>query len=92
MQFRPELAAKVSRFLHPEFRNKQREAALITNLAYATSIARLVYYRAAEALPAAGDVKALANYWKTYYNTPQGKGKSDDFILNFNRYCLCNNK
>lgn len=49
------------------------------NLAYATIIARLIYWRAPEALPEAGDFDALGHYWKDHYNTKLGKGEPDVF-------------
>jgi hypothetical protein len=45
---------------------------LVTNLAYATAIARLHYRRVREPLPAAGDAAALSRYHKRYYNTALG--------------------
>jgi hypothetical protein len=45
---------------------------LVTNLAYATAIARLHYRRIREALPAAGDAAALSSYHKRHYNTVLG--------------------
>lgn len=59
---------------------------LITNLAYATAIARIIYLRAPDTLPAANDIEGLAKYWKQYYNTPNGKGCVADFIDNYKRY------
>lgn len=53
----------------------------IWNLAYATIIARLIYWRAPEALPAAGDCDALGHYWKDHYNTKLGKGSPDAFTV-----------
>lgn len=63
---------------------------LITNLAYATAIARLIYQRAPDALPDADDIDGLANYWKQYYNTPLGKGTTDDFITHYHQYVVQN--
>lgn len=54
---------------------------LITNLAYATAIARLIYWRRPEKLPAPGDHEGLAAYWKQHYNTHLGKGRPKDFIV-----------
>jgi hypothetical protein len=51
-----------------------RELQLATNLAFATAVARLLYWRAPEPLPAAGDADALALYWKRHFNTAAGKG------------------
>lgn len=44
------------------------------NLYYATAMARVHYWRVKEPLPDALDEKALAAYWKKYYNTVNGKG------------------
>ena len=46
---------------------------LVTNLAYATAIARCIYYRDPHALPAADDVAGLAHYAKRVFNTEDGK-------------------
>jgi hypothetical protein len=59
---------------------------LVYDLRYATMIARLHYYRVPKALPAADDIDGLSNYWKTYYNTRLGKGKSEEFVRNYENY------
>jgi hypothetical protein len=56
------------------------EDQLIWNLAYATAIARLIYYRRPEPLPRADDLSAQAEYWKAHFNTTAGKGAPADFI------------
>jgi len=56
------------------------EEQLIHNLAYATAIARVIYLRKPEALPAAFDIEGLAKYWKDHYNTYLGAGKVEDFV------------
>ena len=61
---------------------------LITNLAYATAIARIIYYRRPEPLPAADDIEGLAAYWKQHYNTPLGKGDPDEWADNYRRYAV----
>ncbi len=53
---------------------------LITNLAYATAIARLCYLRRKEPLPAADDLVALGDYWKRYYNSARGAGTVEKFV------------
>ncbi len=58
---------------------------LIYNLQYATIMARLQYYRVAEALPQAGDIWAMARYYKKYYNTPLGKATEEEFVDNWKR-------
>jgi len=59
------------------------EQQLITNLSYATAIARIVYYRRPEALPYSDDIEGLAAYWKQHYNTPLGAGTEEEFIHNY---------
>ena len=58
---------------------------LMSNPAYTCAIARCVYYRQAEALPAADDTAGLAAYWKKYYNTVHGKGTVTEFIHNYKK-------
>jgi len=53
---------------------------LATNLYYATAACRLIYYRQPRALPEANDLRGLADYWKTYYNTSKGKGTIGQFL------------
>lgn len=64
---------------------------LITNLVYATAMARIQYLRAPEGLPSASDIPGMAAYWKKYYNTPEGAGSVDEFMNNYYIYVL-NNK
>lgn len=59
------------------------ESNLITNLAYATAVCRLLYYRQAESLPDAQDIEGLAAYWKKYYNTPDGAGTVTEWVFNY---------
>ena len=65
----------------------RRTAGLDTNLAYATAMARMLYWRKPEALPAADDIPGLAAYWKRHYNTAAGRGKPADFAQALER-CL----
>lgn len=53
---------------------------LIHDLRYATIIARLIYRRVPYFLPTAGDWPAMAEYWKSFYNTSAGKGTVKKFI------------
>lgn len=53
------------------------------NLAYQIVIARLVYYRIPRGLPSGKDVLAMANYWKTFYNTYLGKGTVSEAVRNY---------
>jgi len=47
---------------------------MVGNMNYATTMARIHYYRVSEALPEVGDVECMAHYWKKYYNSVLGKG------------------
>ena len=47
---------------------------------------RLKYLSIPEKLPAFNDLDEMADYWKKYYNTPLGRGTTDEFIGNYNRY------
>jgi hypothetical protein len=60
------------------------EAELIDNDSYAAAMARVLYKRAPKALPKAGDVEAMAAYWKQYYNTPLGAGTVDKYVAKWN--------
>lgn len=56
---------------------------MIWNLKYATQMARLFWLRVNDPLPEANDIDAIAKYWKVYWNTSKGKGKIEDFVLNY---------
>ncbi|OGR93728.1 MAG: hypothetical protein A2V88_00735 [Elusimicrobia bacterium RBG_16_66_12] len=53
---------------------------LVINLGYATAMCRIHYLRVWRQLPEADDVRALAAYWKQWYNTPAGKGNESRFV------------
>jgi len=55
---------------------------------YAILMCRVHYMRVREALPEAGDVNALAKYWKLHYNTPLGHGTAKEFVKNYKKYLL----
>ena len=65
------------------------DEALIANLTYSCLIARLVYYRDKDPLPAEDDILGLAHYWKRVYNTEDGMGTVKDFVEKYNKYVLC---
>lgn len=72
--YRPELSEKVSGLMSDMPQN------LIGNLYYATAMCRVHYLRVPERLPDADDAEAMAQYWKQFYNTEDGKGELIDFI------------
>ncbi len=80
-----ELRYKINKLLVSVF-NKRKN--LIFNLAYATAISRVHYYRVSESLPEHDDIDGLANYWKKYYNTEKGKGTVEKFIDKYNNLVL----
>ena len=55
--------------------------AMVWDLAYATLMARIHYWRVTdEPLPEAGDAPAMAKYWKDHYNTHLGAGTEEQFL------------
>ena len=52
---------------------------LMTDLRYATTMARIHYYRDKEALPDEDDLIGLANYAKRIWNTEEGKATARDY-------------
>ena len=83
LRFRPRLAAKVAAVAAPW---PARHDQLATNLAYACAIARVQYLRVPEPLPAAGDLRGLAAYWKAHYNTARGAGTAAAFVRDYRRF------
>jgi len=61
---------------------------LVTNLCYATAIARLIYWRAREPLPKADDLDGLAAYWKRHYNTELGAGTPAKWLQDYRWHVL----
>lgn len=56
------------------------------NLKYAIIMARYKYYLVPHPLPEATNLRALAQYWKKWYNTPLGKGTSARWLEDYHRY------
>ena len=57
---------------------------LMTNLRYATAMARLKYWRRPFRMPTnSKGIASLASIWKKHYNTILGKGDPRDFRLKF---------
>lgn len=54
----------------------------------AVIIARLVYKRKPQAIPAYHDIYALGNYWKDHYNShhPNAAGTPDKFVSDFKHH------
>src|SRR5713101_1063517 len=77
LKFRKELADKITNLLTSPTADKIAE--LENNDQYACAMARVHYLRVQEALPAADDIAAIANYWKNHYNTLLGAGTAAQF-------------
>ena len=54
--------------------------ALCGNLYLSAAMCRIHYLRVAAALPAAGDTRAQAGYWKKHYNTHKGGGAASHYV------------
>ena len=82
LKYKPDLAKRVGSLLgEADWEHLQ----LTGNLLYQIAMARLHYYRRPEALPARGDIVAMAQYWKAHYNTHLGKGTIAEAIKNYKR-------
>lgn len=66
---------------------KQPSPVLVSDLTYATAMARVHYYRDKYPLPDAMDIEGLAQYAKRVYNTVEGKAEWRDYYNAYNRYC-----
>jgi hypothetical protein len=68
--------------------SKTKEENLILNDKYNIAICRLKYYSCPFKMPAEYEgIEAVAEVWKTYYNTRFGKGTEKEFIDKYNEYC-----
>ncbi len=90
LAYHPVLADKVKGFASHASLKALRipDAELISNLDYATAIARVIYYRRPEPLPEAHDIYGLALYYKQHFNTPKGKATTQDFLRQY-QACGC---
>ncbi len=77
LAFRPALAARVIGLSAGGLPSSRQ---LVWNMGYATAMARLVYRRRPEPLPAADDLEGLAAYWKAHFNSRAGRGRRADFL------------
>ena len=82
LAYRPELSKKVSELLN----NDDKLQELKDNDLYACAMARVHYLRAPAGLPSEDDHHGQAAYWKSYYNTPLGKGTIQEYVHNWQTY------
>lgn len=77
LRYKPELRKRI---IEATGETGPNPRALIDNFDYATAMARTVYKRTPEPLPAADDIQGQARYWKKYYNTAAGKGTVSGYM------------
>ena len=61
-----------------DFEENKWEEILEKNIAAGIVHCRLKYWRVPKKMP--NTIEGMANYWKKYYNTEQGKGNPEHFI------------
>jgi hypothetical protein len=83
LRFRPHLATLAKLFIAPR---RPLQEQLVWNMAYATAITRLIYFRDPDPLPAAEDSAGLAAYYKRVFNTALGRGSPKRFAELLDRY------
>lgn len=82
---RPDLRIRCERLLAPA---PSRWGQVVTNLSWATAIARLKYWMAPEKLPPVADIDALGDYWKRHYNTAEGAGDPAEFARRYRKFAI----
>ena len=87
LAYRPTLSAAIRQAFTPAGAELEFER-ITDDDAYAALMARLKYVRVPAALPPAGDLHGQAGYWKTYYNTPLGKGTVAGYVDSWNTYAV----
>ena len=83
LEHRPSLAGSIITLVSSTLLVRQD---LVVNLAYATAMARVHYWRVKEALPKKDDSGYLDNlgkYAKQYYNTHEGKATSSKYVTDY---------
>ncbi|PHS61763.1 MAG: hypothetical protein COB09_16990 [Thalassobium sp.] len=61
-------------------------AEMLLDNRYSVAVARMIYSRVPEPLPAVEDNKNMARYWKTYWNTHLGAGTVKKFLADWKLY------
>jgi len=82
LRHKPQLAAAVLSILSAE-NQRHDPGELAWNLRYAAAMCRVHYLRVAAPLPAAGDLRGQAAYWKKSYNTVLGAGTELEYVRNY---------
>lgn len=84
----PEIAAAYAGMVPRRYGAYAPSAHLMRDTGYACATARLLYFRVPRPLPDADDLVGLADYWKAYYNTTLGKGRTQDWLKAYRDYCV----
>lgn len=79
LRYRPGLARKIGGLTAVFALSHPPHERLVTDLDYATAIARIKYRRDRFALPSAYDLPGLAAYYKRVFNTDEGRGSAASF-------------
>lgn len=82
LAYKPHLKDKAEKFLLGTIEDEEE----VWNLKYAIIMARLHYLRVPKPLPRS--ILGMAEYWKSYYNTYEGKGSVDKAIEAYETYAL----
>lgn len=59
---------------------------MVSNMAYATIMCRIHYYRARFMIPTESAPESLARIWKTHYNTHLGAGRPEEFVRRLSHF------
>lgn len=84
LSYRPQLADVISDMI-PEDRSGNPAEMLLTDLRYATVMARVHYLRSPLPLPQEGDWAGMAAMWKSVYNTNLGAGTIEHFMSSLSK-------
>ena len=80
---RPLLLRAVNGFLMPA---KLPIEQLDGNQYFACAVARMKFWMSPTPLPAPGSIDQMGKYWKTYFNSPKGRGTAAEWALNYRKY------
>lgn len=79
LAYQPELKRKVLKFAGHFSSDIPEPGEMTGNLNYACAMCRVHYWRVRDPLPAADDVRGLAQYAKDHYNTRAGKATVEQY-------------
>lgn len=83
---RKNLKGMLYRYFYWNHNYEMPPSMLVSNLSFATAMARIHYFRVSEPLPCKDDIQGMAQYWKDHYNTKLGRGTTEDFVQNYQRF------